>query len=202
MLLSAHRLYAASALALLSSTSALAASTVYVSSDSFLSHVAPASYFENFDGLADLPTGAIDFSGAGFSYAVSAPDNLFASGGFLSTNQIDQALTITFTGAKVTAVGANFYVVNLSDAFQSVSVTLTLSDGTTTSFTPTSTLDSYRGFTSNVGITSLVMSAPGVSLYAGIDNLTVGVSAVPEPASWALMGLGVAGLLAVRRRAA
>ncbi|MCV2366624.1 PEP-CTERM sorting domain-containing protein [Roseateles oligotrophus] len=192
------RFLSAAALTLLSASS-FAASTVYTSSADFMSHVVAGSYTENFNGLSSPPAGGA-FAGGGFSYAVSAPSDLYASGEFLGTNQIDEALTITFTGGNVTAVGSNFYSTNISDQFQAVSLTITLNDGTVTTFTPTSVLDSYRGFTSNVGISSLVMSAAGASLYVGVDNLTVGVSAVPEPSSWALMGLGLAGLIAARRR--
>jgi hypothetical protein len=185
------------------STASVAASTVYTSSADFLSHVAAGAYTESFDSLGeDIPGGPLAFSGGAFSYAVSAPRSLYAIGGFLSTNQIDEALTITFNGNNVTAVGSNFYAVNLSNAFQAVSMTITLSDGTVETFTPTSAGDSYRGFSSNIAISSLVISAPGPSLYASIDNLTVGVTPVPEPSTWALMGLGLAGLLAARRRAA
>ncbi|MCV2355242.1 PEP-CTERM sorting domain-containing protein [Paucibacter sp. B2R-40] len=196
-----HRLVAAAVLTLLSASS-FATSTIYTSSAAFLGNVAAGSYTESFDSLGEIPLGPLAFNSGAFAYAVSAPGALYASGEFLGTSLPDDALTITFSSGNVTAVGSNFYAVNLSDAFQAVSLTVTLSDGTVTSFTPTSVNDSYRGFSSDVAITSLVISGPGTSLYASIDNLTVGVSAVPEPSSWALMGLGLGGLLLARRRAA
>lgn len=182
--------------------SSFASTTTYNSSASFMSNVAPGSYTETFTSFDNSGSGPAAFSGNGFAYTLFAPSDIYASGEFAGTNLPNEALTITFTSGNVTAVGGNFYATNISDVFQAVSITLGLSDGTTVAFTPASVFDSYRGFTSTVGITSLVMSAPGISLYAGIDNLTVGVTAVPEPASWALMALGVAGLLVARRRSA
>jgi len=44
-------------------------------------------------------------------------------------------------------------------------------------------------------------SGPLLPTYAAIDNLvTLDAQAVPEPASLALLGLGVAGAFAARRR--
>ncbi len=196
----AHRLLLAAGLTALSA-SPFAATTVYSSSASFLANVQPGSYTETFTGLANPATGPVSFSGSGFSYSASAPSDIYLEGGFLGANQVAETLTIAFTGGNVSAVGGNFFATNISDAFQSVAITLKLSDNTTVIFTPTSAADSYRGFASDLNITSLTVSAAGASLYAGVDNLTVGVSAVPEPGSWALMGLGVAGLLLARRRA-
>ena len=77
-------------------------------------------------------------------------------------------------------------------------VTVSLGDGTVETFTAASMANSYRGFTSDFAINSLVISGPGASRYAAIDNLTVGT--VPEPTSWALVGLALSGLIVARRR--
>jgi len=195
----AHRLLSIAVLTCLSA-SAFAATT-YTTSASFMAQVAPGAYSENFNSwVTDPPAGALVFSSGGFTYSAFAVDDLYLSAGFLGTSQINKALTLTFTSGNVTAVGANFFALNISDAFQAVSVTITLSDGTVSTFTPTSMADSFRGFTSSTPITSLTFSAPGQSLYASLDNLTVGVAAVPEPANWALTALGLAGVIAARRR--
>ena len=177
------------------------AALVYTSSAAFLPHVAAGAYTNTFNGLTNASSGS--FTGGGFSYTISAPNDIYFSGDFVGVNQEDDALTITFTSGNVTAIGANFFATNLSDAFQALALTIHLSDGTVEHFTPASVANSYRGFVSDVAITSLVIDSAGVSLYSGLDNLTVGtaaVSQVPEPGSLALLGLGLAGLATVRKR--
>lgn len=196
---SAHRILSAVTLAALSASS-MAATTVYTTSASFMTAIAPATFYtEDFTGLSSPPAGPAPFSGNGLAYTVAAPNDIYASGDFIGTSLPNEALTVSFTSGNVYAVGGNFYATDFGDNFQSVLVTLTLNDGTVRTFTPMSVGGSYRGFTSNVAFSSLVMSAPGGSRYAGLDNLTV---AVPEPTSWLMMGLGLAGLLAARRRKA
>jgi len=190
-----HRLFSAAVLAM-ASMSSFAATTVYTVPASFAAALLPGAYTESFNAVTNPPPAS--FSGGAFTYSVSAPGGTYASGTFLGTNLPDEALTITFTSGNVRGVGGNFYATNISDAFQTVAVTFTLNDGTTASFTPASAASSFRGFVSTTLITSMVISSPGVSLYAGIDSLTVG--AVPEPGSVGLMCLGLAGLAAAARR--
>ena len=199
-----HTLSAA-VLAVMASAS-MASTTTYTSSGLFLPHLAAGSYTESFDGLSSPPSGTADFSSGGFAYTASAPTHgIYLDGGFLGSSQIDEAVNISFTSGNVKAIGANFFATNISDEFQSVSLSLLLSDGTSETFTPTSLADSYRGFVSDAFITSLTISGPGASLYAGLDNLTVGTTPsrtnVPEPTSVLLAGLGLAAAFVTRRRA-
>lgn len=199
----AYRILSAAALAF-ASVASFASTTTYTSSSAFLSNVAPGAYLESFDGLSDPPPGPASFSGGGFSYSASAPSDIYLAGGFLGASQIDEALTISFTSGNVKAIGANFFATDINDDFQAVRVVITLGDGTVEDFTPSSISETYRGFISTSFITSLIISGPGASLYAGLDNLTVGTSGriidVPEPTSALLVGLGMAGLLISRRR--
>lgn len=184
------------AVAALSLSAAVSAqTTTYLTSATFLPMVAPGSYTEGFPDPFFSGDPSADFSGGGFAYTVSAPGGLYGNGTFIGTNLPNEALTVTFTGAPVTALGGNFYATNISDVFQSVPVTITLSNGSVTTFTPGSaTLSSFRGFTTAVPIVSLTLGAPGASLYGGMDNFTVG-SVVPEPGTWLLMALGIGALV-------
>ena len=184
------------AAALVFSAAASAQTTTFTSAATFLANVAPGSYTEGFGDPSFSGDPSASFSGGAFAYTVSAPGGLYGSSTFLGTNLPSEALTITFTGAPVTAVGGNFWATNISDTFQATPITLSLSNGTTTTFTPISeTSGSFRGFTSSLAITSLTIVSTA-AVYAGMDNFTVGaVAAIPEPGTWLLMALGVGGLL-------
>lgn len=189
------------AAALTVSAAASAQTTTYTTLASFTAAVAAGSYTEGFADPSFSGDPSADFAGGAFSYTVSAPGALYGNGVFIGTNLPNEALTITFTGAAVTAVGGNFYSTNISDVFQAVPITITLSNGSVTTFTPTSVANSFRGFTTALPISSLTLGAPGQTFYAGMDNFTVG-SVVPEPGTWLLMGLGIGALVLRQSRRA
>ena len=184
----------------------VSAATVFTSSASFLSNVQPSpnSYTEDFTLEFGNASSGLEFSSNGFTYNLVAagtePLDLYKSGDFIATVTGNEVLTVNFTSGNVTAVGGNFYLTNVAEQTVVASVTLTLSDSTTVSFSSATSAE-YRGFVSTGPfITSLVMSAPGVDLYNSIDNLTVGARIIPEPASLLSMCSGMLLLLQRRRR--
>lgn len=159
------------------------------------------SYFENFASVTPGAIASLNFGPTnGFAYTVSAPPGgLFNDTGLISTNLAADAILVTFTGAPVYALGGNMWATDINVQAIPADITITLSNGQTTTFTSGAATD-FRGFISQTGaIASFTIAGgttPGIR-WPTLDNLRV---AVPAPGSIALLGLG--GLFAARRRRA
>ncbi len=180
-------------------TPAMAA--VYTDSASFLAAIQPGYYFNNFTGVPTGSVPSLSYSSGGFSYDIVATgpgtNNLYNGTGFVSTDSALDMIQINFTSGNVSAVGGNFWATDINFGAIPATVSINLSDGTSVSFNASSAND-FRGFTSNVTITSLTIDAADlpVNAWSTLDNLYVGV--VPAPGALAMLGLG--GLVAGRRR--
>ncbi len=127
---------------------------------------------------------------------IGSPDSLYGynttSGGANFASFYGGSMTLTFA-TPVTAFGAYFSGLQIPsenvvtanfEGGGSETVGTVLNDGGI----------EFIGFTSNVGITSVFMDMPGD--IVGVDDIRY--SAVPEPATMAVLGLGLAA--AARRR--
>jgi hypothetical protein len=178
--------------------------TTYTSSAAFLADVAPGAYTETFTG-PPTPAAAPSYSFAqgGYAYTVAGvgqQPGTWTNGSVIGNNYPNWPLVVTFTSGNVTAVGGEFFIMDAAGGFTSASVTVTLNDGTSLSYTPSSQGAAFRGFISTSPITSLTFAA-GALQFNAIDNLVVGSAAVvAEPASAILMSLGLGALIEAGRR--
>ena len=209
-----HRLLqtAAGAALLATSLASQATITVYTSQAAFLSAVtAPGVDTFNDLSLSSAPSPITRTAGAyGYTGAVTTT-SFFQAGTtadvWLSTNTATDAITFSgFTGGA-NAVGGLFFGSDINGAFAAGSLTLSATDasGTVTQTLVGAANSSFLGFVSDGALSSLVVSSVQPAsgfLWPTVNNLTLAVSAVPEPGTYALLlaGLGVVGVLARRRR--
>jgi|GEM_PF-1509494 len=154
---------------------------------------------------ATLTEGAVTFDVPGFSTNYSDPLWVSTPGVY---SGIDRALVGNYSGTTIratfspttTAVGTDVNNLNQSD---NVSVTL-VKDGTSYIYSVPVTgifsSTSFFGVTTDNGYISEIDFTPGVS-WIGIDNFSYGsASSVPLPGALLLLGSGLAGLGAMKRR--
>jgi hypothetical protein len=168
--------------------------SAYTSQSSFLSAV-DAGYFQ--ETFSTSTAGfSLGYSGDGYAYTASDTFGLQTLYGWLQDTTSGDTITISFTSGTVTAIGGDFFAVNLGAAPSAGTVTLHFSDGKTETIASPASSTSFTGYTFNTPITSMTITA-ATSLFAArwaaLDNFTVGM-ATPEPGSWTLLGAGM-GLL-------
>jgi hypothetical protein len=152
-----------------------------------------------FDGVAG-PTPSLSGGSAWNAWEATAPGGVWRSGtGLLQTTFTDIPLTFTFAPNAVFAVGGNFFVSNSSyQVIPGSLIKVTLASGQ--SYVSASGPSNFAGFISTEAIASITIKTQVESLivdqYATVGGLVV--AGVPAPGAVAL--LGVAGLIATRRR--
>lgn len=160
------------------------AARVYDSRDAFLAAVAPGFHengFDNLNHVGDEPALHYVDPASGLAYTIDSlpvSDRLVFKNGIVKTEYPRGRLLVTFTGSPVTAIGGNFYS-TMADVtpFDGEWVVLKLGDGTIEMYRTTGSGD-FRGFTSTVPITSLVIDTPKPLHYSmpALDNLIIGTA--------------------------
>lgn len=198
--------HASGALALVACAS-FAHAAQFTSESAFAATLNPGAYVERFTSFPIAPraTPMSLAGGSGFAYQASTPAMAFLIFDIAGNNYLTNSgtptffwsspITITFTGAPVTAVGGSFFLTTASGNIANGNLSIAFSNGATASLSNQSNT-TFFGYTSATPITSLTISPPATNLFVSIDNLYVG--AIPAPGAVALLALG--GVLSTRRR--
>ena len=154
-------------------------------------------------GAGPLSLSGVTFTGNGSMFVLDPGYYGFpyGGGGFLNSDYAGPNVITATLPSGVTAVGIDYGSLFSGGA----TFDITLSTGDSFKFsTGGSTADDNLGFAgvvSTIPFASIVFTMPDSPGYNAIDNFTFAQTAVPEPASLLLLGVGLAGMLAgVRRR--
>lgn len=192
-----------------SAIGASAQTTTYTSESAFVAALSSGYYLENFSSQTAFagPLASLSFSGGApmVNYTITAdPDGLFINNdsGLNAVGDYNSAddVLVTFTSPEVYAVGAEFYLNNLSGVNQNGSITIKFSDGTTGS-APSSATGPYGffGIISTTPITSMTV-VHDANYFINMANLYTGANPVPEPRTGLALLTGIVGLACARWR--
>lgn len=171
----------------------------FTSKAAFLANMEPGYYLEDFNGLPGYTYlgSPVSFSGNGYSYDATNPGGVYTTtpdiGGDIALAVLSsgQAITITFTGGTVTAVGGNLYGSDAFGGYTPGAMTVQLDNGESITISDPDPA-SFAGFITSTPIVSLSLFPENFNsgYWPTLDNLIVGQAAVPAPSTFSLMAAG------------
>ena len=153
---------------------------------------------ETFDSYNGFYLNGLSGNAGGIQWTASAPGELYAGSGFMSTNSAEALLTFTMS-PSVQGVAGNFFSTDASFNIIPAIIGVQLADGSAYVGNATSLSDFVGFYSTGASISSISITVAG-NLPAGTNFATVNnlYFAVPAPGAAALIGL--AGLIGGSRK--
>jgi len=153
---------------------------------------------ENFNSYNGFYANGLTGNAGGIQWTASAPGNLYAGLGYMSTNNAEALLTFNLS-PSVQGVAGNFFATDASFNILPAIIGVTLADGSSYVGYAASAADFVGFYSTGAAIASISVSVagnlPADTNFATVDNLYF---AVPAPGAFAL--IGVAGLIGGTRK--
>ena len=154
---------------------------------------------ETFNSYNGFYLNGLTGNAGGIQWTASAPGELYAGLGYMSTNTADALLTFNLS-PSVQGVAGNFFATDASFNILPAIIGVQLADGSAYVGYAASAADFVGFYSTGAAISSISVSVagnlPAGSNFATVDNLYFAV--VPAPGAMAL--LGVAGLIGGSRK--
>ena len=154
---------------------------------------------ENFNAYNGFYYNGLTGNAGGIQWTASAPGDLYAGSGYMSTNRAEELLTFNLS-PSVQGVAGNFFATDTTFNILPAIIGVQLADGSAYVGYAASAADFVGFYSTGAAISSISVSVagnlPAGTNYATVDNLYFAV--VPAPGAMAL--LGVAGLIGGSRK--
>ena len=156
---------------------------------------------ETFDSYNGFYLNGLTGNAGGIQWTASAPGELYAGSGYMSTNSAEALLTFNLS-PSVQGVAGNFFATDASFNIIPAIIGVQLADGSAYVGYAATLADFVGFYSTGAAISSISMSVagnlPSGTNFSTVDNLYFAVGAVPAPGAVALIGL--AALVSRRRR--